>query len=859
MKYLSRRDDFIRNTKLNETKNDFILNKYELIKEDGGPFYNETGWNDSILGRLINHYIRKAQVALSMTQIKPVINRLYSEFDRILAEGVVAKAGEETEKNVNWVMLGEIFSSIKVAVEKNEEKEVILKLITEAITFLNKNEIEKKEELTKELEAFKAFLDGLKEDNKVVEEKEEVSDISAVYPSMIENLKALSLIVQHSTVTNIDNRENTDISTTINTQKQTTPATAPVAKLQESETNIQQVHGEQALTKLNASINNLKDKKIKVAVDLDLLNNIINQADQYKDTIIKLYTEVNRFLIGDKAKTLNYEPDKLYEADTNLIMNKGIDQIAEKIAKFAKRAFQFEKENLYQFLGELGNPLKKFIETMRVINKARPVAKPVVKQVEPQPKQESRIIDYKTFIKMNELLDPDTAKEIEESDNKQDKSNNIQNNKESETSASDPETGTISERIEDFFNKNCKTVKDYVIDRTEADKIKNNLEELAKDPDNIVINGMDPIIEIIRLFNRAYKIFTVSTITKRSNGTVDPRTFGEYTSFGGQQSGGQLNGWSGPYRNNKIFNIWEDAVLKILGDKKYAPIFKAKMILGKTSETNNIEKTGDKDTTRNDKTTKYEEKEGAGAKLRKFITDILDGETLYKISGRSEAGAQAKFLNDYFGVDVDTSKNPFTITKEEAESNTKNATTILDKSIRIKFKKNTSNKELKNNQIFALNVESLNDEKENEYYFFRILDTKNGVALSFSKTFGYLNDDIKDSNNKDKEDGRKKIIEKGDLSKLKLDKEYSDKKENKTLKYITKYTSTSNLSELLTLGNDLEISYLDNNETKSTKFKVLNHYWLTLEDKIYAPLLTIEDSKVGKINNNKNKLYIKKI
>ena len=41
MKYLSRRDDFIRNAKLNETKNDFILNKYELIKEDGGPFYNE--------------------------------------------------------------------------------------------------------------------------------------------------------------------------------------------------------------------------------------------------------------------------------------------------------------------------------------------------------------------------------------------------------------------------------------------------------------------------------------------------------------------------------------------------------------------------------------------------------------------------------------------------------------------------------------------------------------------------------------------------------------------------------------------------------------------------------------------------
>jgi len=818
MKYLSRRDDFIRNTKLNETKNDFILNKYELIKEDGGPFYNETGWNDSILGRLINHYIRKAQVALSMTQIKPVINRLYSEFDRILAEGVVAKAGEETEKNVNWVMLGEIFSSIKVAVEKNEEKEVILKLITEAITFLNKNEIEKKEELTKELEAFKAFLDGLKEDNKVVEEKEEVSDISAVYPSMIENLKALSLIVQHSTVTNIDNRENTDISTTINTQKQTTPATAPVAKLQESETNIQQVHGEQALTKLNASINNLKDKKIKVAVDLDLLNNIINQADQYKDTIIKLYTEVNRFLIGDKAKTLNYEPDKLYEADTNLILNKGLDQIAEKIAKFAKRAFQFEKEDLYQFLGDLGNPLKKFIETMRVINKARPVAKKVE---EPQAKQESKIFNYKTFLKINEQ-EVQTEEEVQTKE------------EENKTSASDPETGTISEKINDYFNKNCKTIKDYVIDRTEADKIKNNLEELAKDPDNIVINGMDPIIEIIRLFNRAYKIFTVATITKRSNGTVDPRTFGEYTSYGSKQSGGQLNGWSGPYRNNKIFNIWEDAVLKILGDKKYAPIFRAKLRV-KTS---------------NDK---YEEKDGAGSNLRRFMNDILDGEELYRISGNSKEGAQAKFINKYFDVDIDTSKNPLTLTKEEGIVNSQNAEKIIENEIKLRFTKGFKNEDVKANQLFAVDI--LDENNKPDQLYFRVLSNDNKIYLSMSKTYGFFNDLVKNAKNKDAQDGRIKRTDKGDLAKLNLNKKFKNS-EDKEMSYIIKYTSASKLTEFLTLGNRSKITYLDNEfKIKTETVTVKNFYWLTQstdnDNTLYTPNLPV-DNNTAKVKNSNN-------
>ena len=91
----------------------------------------------------------------------------------------------------------------------------------------------------------------------------------------------------------------------------------------------------------------------------------------------------------------------------------------------------------------------------------------------------------------------------------------------------------------------------------------------------------------------------------RSGGKVSNKTFMEYTTFGGgdPSTAGKSGG---PYRNNAIFNQWEDTVLDIQREKKYQPIFNIGTKL----------KVGD------------DLIEKAGANLRKFMTDMLDGDEL---------------------------------------------------------------------------------------------------------------------------------------------------------------------------------------------------------------------------------------
>jgi hypothetical protein len=115
MKYLIKRNDFLRNAKRLDEKSEFLRDSklsgnelyQQLIKEEdgwdshgntgagSGPMANDIGWHDSLVGRFLNHLVRKAKVAANLMRIKPLIRRLEGEFDRIAAEGVVYKMDEE--------------------------------------------------------------------------------------------------------------------------------------------------------------------------------------------------------------------------------------------------------------------------------------------------------------------------------------------------------------------------------------------------------------------------------------------------------------------------------------------------------------------------------------------------------------------------------------------------------------------------------------------------------------------------------------------------------------------------------------------------------------------------------------------
>jgi len=246
---------------------------------------------------------------------------------------------------------------------------------------------------------------------------------------------------------------------------------------------------------------------------------------------------------------------------------------------------------------------------------------------------------------------------------------------------SQSEVQTNAQKIKEYFEANVN-YNVWVVELSEVKRIDSEIEKESKDNTELIINGIDPIIEILKLFNRAYKLHTTNNIPGgRSGGAVSRSVYNEYTPFNG--TSGQSGISDGPYRNNKIFNVWENAVLDIMKERKYQPIFskETKIRIG-------------------DQLIK-----GAGSTFKKLITNLLDTEKLYN------SGAQKKFLDEYFGpnavpegtslglpgdekTNADTSKNIKTIeykfaTKTENIDFLSNTKILIGKIFEIKSKDKT--------------------------------------------------------------------------------------------------------------------------------------------------------------------------
>jgi hypothetical protein len=307
-------------------------------------------------------------------------------------------------------------------------------------------------------------------------------------------------------------------------------------------------------------------------------------------------------------------------------------------------------------------PLQTFVVTLREINKL-----PIVTV-----KKES-LFNYNSFLEAKNILDntgngqstPTTEKE----DDKKEVSATAS---QAQSQNGSQDTGDQSKKILDFFNENCKEVRAFVISDEEITTLNKKMEESEKNNKGIIM-GMDPIIEIMKLFIKAYKTYTVKTITKRTE-NVDTNTLSEYTSFGAQSA--DDTGRQGPYRNNKLFDLWENAVNDIRKDRKYQAIFteNAKLRLPKVTDPNPTN------------TEDWVIKPNAGAAFRKFINEVLDGDTLYK-SGST--GAVATFIEKYFGDGSVSEKDGKGLQGTDLTEATEIATEIDKNSIKLKLKEVT--------------------------------------------------------------------------------------------------------------------------------------------------------------------------
>jgi hypothetical protein len=715
MKYLNKREEFLSKQKVT------------LIKENeagAGPFANDLGWHDTLLGRLIDHSIRKAKIRYNIKRMKPLIERLESEFDRINAEGAATQLSKEDWVKMVKLKLFSFYDNLKTAVDNKEELEVIKSLTDEAIEQTQSIEgshedFEIKETLLKELKLFKEFLENYKEPEKITDEqldemmvsnleillkimknpwvrdfkKEKVEKtkekfdknsikVGGYYLRSDKEGKPHLIKVVADDVTSKGEIEKGYVSAVyfIPQKNEWRPMTTGVSKdkifkevrvngdkLSQEDTKIvskvpvkttelvtksnDKRFDESLLIESNEVVELSKDVKNKLRSSIILLTKNDKEFSITKDTLEKLisefknnsedakyivrnlYKEIFSCLKGRRKGTVA-DPDPLVKESYDLLISQKdvkIPIMGELIAKFAKRSKQFEEGQLYKKLGEIGELTHKFNESLNQIIDNN-IGEPDYSSKKEEVKES--LMMYEKFISY-----------IKEAD---------------ETQTSDREVSDIEEtnKIKDFFDKNCKTVRNYVMEKTEAEKIGKNLEELEKDMkegDSFIIDGMDPVIEICRLFNRAFKIYitrnqrAISKRTERTGGggLKYSSAFLEYTDLG--SSGG------GPWRNNKLFDMWEEAVYKILGDRKYQHIFSknTKIRIPKVPDPRRPED--------------YEFREQAGANLRKMITDLLDGDDLYKIG--KDKGKQNEFLSKYFGEPDDkTSEKTLSVGKDGEEN-----------------------------------------------------------------------------------------------------------------------------------------------------------------------------------------------
>jgi hypothetical protein len=278
---------------------------------------------------------------------------------------------------------------------------------------------------------------------------------------------------------------------------------------------------------------------------------------------------------------------------------------------------------------------------------------------------------------------------------------------------------TTAQKIQDYWNKKID-IKAFTLERTEVIKMKEKFDKIAEgesSKEKFWIYGIDPIIEIVKCFNRAYKLHTTKVIPNvgTSDGRVSASTFNQYTCLGdGNRKNAGLSG--GPYRSNAIFDQWENAVLDILKETKYQRIFRKEVTI-KTEDGNEIK--------------------NAGANLRKFMSDMLDGDSLYKSGGQ---GRQAKFLDEYFGWKGDDGKLEF---KGDGKTNSETADAIKTKKLRFS---NTPLKVEKNEDLkgtfFGANT---NDRKQ---LYFYIQDVKGAdLYISYCSSMYFFKKYIEESKN----------------------------------------------------------------------------------------------------------------
>jgi hypothetical protein len=463
--------------------------------------------------------------------------------------------------------------------------------------------------------------------------------------------------------------------------------------LEKTRLSSEETDANQALKRLKESLNELITTKSKTpAINIEFLESINKKAT--KDFMFKFASEIKSKYnqvsekIQEKPLYENIQSidDTLLTGPREKVQAKGLrDSAAEKIAMFASISMLFVGEGLYGELGELGKHLDKFNnEFQKLLNT----------EFTQKTTESKRVFSYSDFMSINEKK---TQQEI-------------------------------SEEIKNYYDENVsydkwKVTKEEV--KSVDDQIRNSKPSAV---------SYDRIIRIVKLFNKAHKIHTTNLIPSgRKSGKVSNRVFREYEFVGGDGSGGKqvadggVEPGDGPYRNKKVFNKFEEAILSIIEDRELRDFFSENVtIIDKDKDGKKIE-------------TKAP---GDGKILMKFITDLLDGNKLYK------SGAQSKFFQEYFGFKIDEKEFGGSRGKD-GDDNKK--TEDKDKLESLSFKRVGEIDNITN----SVNAISMTDKF---IYFVIIGSDDNNVYIKYTSDFSKIDTNIKNK------------VDKGDINNISREK-----------------------------------------------------------------------------------------
>ncbi len=706
MKYLNNRDEFLNAIKTVKYE-DFKLNE-SVDMTNSGPFSNDVPWGDTLVGRLVNAIRRKIGIGVNIVRIQPLIRRLKTEFDNIIEYSLVGELSEEDKKKMVMIIICTIIRDIKLAIidsastgddsdeladianfEISDDKMTPIKdedylkevdsIITEVIILIQDIsveigvEIDNQDELIKILQELQKQVKEMKkkfkeeEEGAQKDEEDKENKDNSKSKSYNENFKSVAqLMIQYKSAK--DKQAELYKGKNILAGKEVAgKEVGPGSELGKSNKEVTAEVDNKNLSRVTDSFLFEANQQSPVLLQLKKTYDTFIQIEP--DTIKSLESYLKMSEENQLASKFSGALDRIYtqirkkqgiseriliKEDINVLLSNDT-KIADSINNLYNVSKQKPDGSFDGISPEMKSALVSFNTTMKNILSSEKTKDTSDEDKEEVNKNISDVMDsfssrklmrYNSFRKINEA-DDNTSKG---DDNKAQKLEDVEfvtiSNQKSILSA------YWTEIYESKISKILVTEQKYKELKKEVVKI--NVEVKTA----LTLDGMDPIISVLKLFNRAYKLYTVNSIPGgRTGGKISRGVSNEYTPVGGGSfgSGENLSGTNGPYRNNRIFNMWENAVLDITRDRKYQPIFSKKTKI----------RVGD------------ELKEAAGPIFLKLINDLLDGSKLYG-QGQTGKGAQHEFIEKYFGTESAGEIKPEAISPGGAEE-TKQTQEIAEK------------------------------------------------------------------------------------------------------------------------------------------------------------------------------------